>query len=302
MKDNFNQSDKKVIKLLKQKEGFLLSKEEKIDLKVNLFNKIDKHVTKSGGGRYSIWSYKLNIRGVTMPFIPIIIAVLLASGAGTAVLADNAKPGDFLYPLDQYMERVQEKASMSESIRARFWARVSNERADELLALRKIDPADLSEEDKEVLEQHQEKAIERLAIGIERVEAIQTKFQEKMEATDNENTKTAFQKVLTNLETVKERREAHIEAIETGECPSSKGIDSAIMIAPMPIRSKIQLWRNVSPELRTKIHEQVTEKFVIKPSGIIQSDGRIIDAEEQTDSHQIQSQVQSNSGNEGNNF
>ena len=296
MSKKFDQEEQKIIDLLrKTKQFFLLTPEERVELKVKLMD----NVTKAPKIRYKIWLYKLNIKGVTMPFIPIIIAVLFAGGVGTAALADTAKPGDFLYPVDQYMEQVQERTSMSEPVRARFWARVSNERADELLALRKIDPANLSEQDKETLAQHQEKAVERLAIGIERVEAIQVKFQEKMDATENESTKTAFQRVLTNLEEVENRREARIEAIETGECPGNKGTSDNIMIAPMPIRSQIQLWKNVSPEIRTRIHEQVTKEFVGKP--IMQSGGRVVDSE-QTDSRQIPSQIQGSSGDEDDNF
>ena len=252
MNKEFNQEEQKIIDLLKKtKQFFLLTPEEKSELKVKLM----KNVTKAPNMRYKIWLYKLNIRGVVMPIIPIILAVLVAGGVGTAALADTAKPGDLLYPIDQFVERVQEKMPMSQGNRAIFWGKLSSERSEELLRLREIDPSTLTEGAKARWEQHQENAVERLAAHIERTDAIKAKFQEKIEATDNEAEITAFQRVITNLESAEARRTENIERIEKGELPE---------IGSMPVMEKMQLWKEVSSEEREMIHNAVGKEFMMR--------------------------------------
>lgn len=188
-----------------------------------------------------------------MPIIPLIIAVLVVGGAGTAVLADSAKPGDLLYPVDQIVERIQEKMPMSQSNRAMFWGELSDERAEELLALRNMNPNQFRNAVAlKNWERHKEMAVERLAIHIEKVEAIQAKFQEKISATDNEAEITAFQRVIANLEAAKVRREARIEAVESRGFP---GLDN------VPIKSQIQGWQEKSPEIRAMIQAEVAKEF-----------------------------------------
>ncbi|MBU1082931.1 hypothetical protein KKE14_00605, partial [Patescibacteria group bacterium] len=79
MNKEFNQTEQDIIDLLKQaKQSVLLTPEEKTNSKVKLMDA----VTKSPEVRYKFWIYKINVRGVVMPIIPLIIAVLLAGGAG----------------------------------------------------------------------------------------------------------------------------------------------------------------------------------------------------------------------------
>lgn len=253
---NFNQQDKKIIKLLNQlKEEFLLTQTEKINLKEQIINKIDKlniSVTKFNLQRYKLWSYQLNFKGVIMPLLPIILAILIAGGAGTAVLADNAKPGDVLYGLDVAMEEMQENWSMSQSKRANFLARLSEERAEELLALRNIDPTQFNERAQERWENHQEKAVEGLAVSIEKVEAVQVKFQGKLTSAETDEQEQVFQKVIDHLDEVKIRRENRITEIEERTFPGFKGI---------MIREKIRNQETVSQEIRQQIRTMIQEEF-----------------------------------------
>lgn len=252
MNKEFNQTEQAVVDLLKKvKQAVLLSPEEKAQSKM----KLTGFVTKVPKLRYKFWIYKLNIRGVVMPIIPLIIAALLAGGAGTAVLADSAKPGDLLYSVDQAIEYIQEKMPMSQSNRAMFWGKLSSERSEELLKLRKMDPSTLSKKTKTRWEQHQEKAVARLAAHIEKVEAIQAKFEEKIDTTDNEAEKAAFQRVIANLEAAKVRRTEHIERIENGEMPKMSG---------MPVIEKMELWKEVSSKERAIIQNKVGKEFMMR--------------------------------------
>ena len=253
---NFNRSDKKVTELLNQsKEEFLLTQTEKINLKRQLINKIDKlslSVTKSTYKRYKWWLYKLNIRGVIMPVMPIVLAILLAGGVGTAALADNAAPGDALFGLDQAMERIEERMPMSQSRRAGFLGKLSEERAQELLALREVNREQFAEKAQERWIKHHEESVERLAISIEKVEAVQAKFQEKLSLAETDDQKAVFQKVIDHLGEVKTRREIKMIEIENQEFTGPKG---------SPISRQIQEWKQMSPEIREEIHNQIMEEF-----------------------------------------
>lgn len=253
---NFNRQDKKIIKLFKQlKEEFLLTQTEKSDVKAQIYKKIDKlniSVTKPEYKRYSVWSYKLNFKGVIMPLVPIILAILIAGGVGTAALADNANPGDTLFGLDQFMEDFQENWPMSQSHKAKFFAGLSEERAQELMALKGMDPEELNEKKRERWERHQEDAVSRLAASIEKVESVQERFQEKIDSTDLEEQKEVFQKVIDHLEAVKARRETKLNEIESGEAPGLRGF---------PIRQHIKNWKGMSKEEIAEIKAQVKEDF-----------------------------------------
>lgn len=256
MKDNYNQSEKEIIKFLEgNKEEFLLTQTEKFNIKAQIYKKIDKldiSVTKPDIKRYSIWLYKLNIKGVIMPIIPMILAILLAGGVGTTALANNAIPGDALFGLDQVMERIEERMSMSQSRRARFLGKLSEERAQELLALREMNQERFTERAQERWTEHHEGAVERLAISIEKVEVVQVKFQEKVVSAETNEQKVVFQKVVDHLGEVATRREARLTEIENKEFPGVKAF---------PIRQKIQEWKQISPEIREEVHTQILKEF-----------------------------------------
>ena len=107
-----------------------------------------------------------------MPLIPLIIALIIATGTGTAVSANLSKPGDTLYGLDQFMENIQENMPMSQSNRVNFLSRLNKERAKELADLQAINIETLNQEDQARLEGYQEDAIDRLAASIEKLEAV----------------------------------------------------------------------------------------------------------------------------------
>jgi len=253
MEDKFNQLDKKIIKLLKEsKEEFLLTQSEKSELKDKLINQIKKSVTKPKNKRYSLWSYKLNIKGVIMPVLPIVLALLLAGGVGTAALADDAAPGDALYGVDQFMEQVQESMPMAQSHRARFLGRLNEERAEELATLQSMSPEEMQETMRVRWEEHRDEAIERLSISIEKVEAVQAKFQEKLVSAETEDQKEVFQEVIDHLDGVVAKSESRMTEMENGEFPEGR---------PLPVRQRVQEWQRESEEVREQIRNQIQEYF-----------------------------------------
>ncbi|OGB74190.1 hypothetical protein A2V68_00195 [candidate division Kazan bacterium RBG_13_50_9] len=251
--DKFDKLEQEIIRLLKAiKEGILLTPEERAILKVKLTDTISESVTTQAQNRYKKQAYKLNIEGVTMPFVPIVIAILLAGGAGTAALADSSAPGQPLYGLDQAMERFQEKITSHAGAKAQLWARMSEERAQELLALRNMNPEQMAERAREMWEKHQEEAVDRLAQSIEKVGTLQDKFEEKLAAAENDSQKAAYQQVIDHLSQVIEKRETRLDEIESGEFPG---------VGNLPIRQRLQEWKNASSEVRDQIHEMIQEEF-----------------------------------------
>ena len=208
-------------------------------------------VTKLARRGYNWWSYQLNFKGVTMPFLPILIFVLLAGGTTTA-LANSAKPGDALYPLDQWMERAQTKMSLSASTRAALYAKFDAERLEELVDISNLDTTKLSAEAKAVWGEHQQEAIDHLAKSIEQVTALQLKFQEKLALAANDSEKAAFQRVLDNLARVKTRREERLKELNDQEFPG---------LGKLQILKKLEAWREASKDEREQIREQIKDEF-----------------------------------------
>jgi hypothetical protein len=186
-----------------------------------------------------------------MPFVPFIIAILLAGGVGTAALADSATPGSALYGLDQAMERIQERFTTRAEAKAQLWARFSEERAEELAVLRGMSLEEMTEKARERWEERHQRAIDHLAASLERTNALQEEFQEKLKSAENDDQRAAFERVLENLEDVAERREARIEEAEAHEFTGIGGL---------PIREQVRVRREgMDPELRDEIHEQIEE-------------------------------------------
>ncbi len=127
-----------------------------------------------------------------MPLIPLIIALIVAAGAGTVVTADVSKPGDVLYGLDQFMENFQEKMPMSQSNRVNFLDRLSKERAKELVDLQEVDSEELDKKAKEHLEELKESATTRLATSVEKLELIQEELGIEADVIDTEEAQDAL--------------------------------------------------------------------------------------------------------------
>ena len=184
-----------------------------------------------------------------MPLVPMFVAVVIALGGGTAALADSAKPGDALYPIDQWVERMQERLTKAPEAKAGLLAKFSEERAAELKALQGLDPSEWSEAMKAKFEERKQGAIERLATSIERVNAVQDKFEEKLTTAKTEAQKEAYQKVIEHLGEVIAKREARLDQIEAGE------------FNPIPIRARLKEWQRESAKEMLELHREVLKKL-----------------------------------------
>src|SRR5688572_1185033 len=60
----------------------------------------------------------------------VMIGVIVTSG--TAVMANSAKPGDLLYPMDIWAESVSQRLVRDESAKAKLYASLGDERVTEL--------------------------------------------------------------------------------------------------------------------------------------------------------------------------
>lgn len=192
-----------------------------------------------------------------MPFISIILAVLIAGGIGTAAIADNAKPGDLLYGLDIAMEEMQENWSMTQSNRATFLTGLSEERAEELLALRNIDPTQLVEMAQERWRVHQEEALGRLAISVEKVEAAQVMIQGNLASAETDEQEEVLQEIIDNLDEAKVRREGRITEIEEKEYPGFENL---------MVKTRLRSQEIISLETRQQIRNMIQEKFTAEDS------------------------------------
>ncbi|KKT52874.1 MAG: hypothetical protein VE96_C0006G0001, partial [candidate division Kazan bacterium GW2011_GWA1_44_22] len=234
--------------------GSELTSKEKEALWLAVKNRINRGVvTKPADRRYNIWRiYKLNTRGVIMGFIPWIIIGLLAIGGGTAAVADNAVPGDALYNLDQAIERWQEKFATSDNWKANLFNKLSEERLAEWQALQNIDPSTLTSRAKELWEQHNEAAAERLAASIERLNELQARFEEKMAAAEGENQKAAFQRIIDQLNKVEGRRAERLEEIKDREFPGLRAV--------IKREARLRIWQELSKAERQALKQELKDR------------------------------------------
>ena len=68
-------------------------------------------------------------------FIPVLILIILGlvgGGTGVAVLADNAKPGDVLFPVDVFMEDIESLVKFNAEAKVDFLAKIESERIAEI--------------------------------------------------------------------------------------------------------------------------------------------------------------------------
>jgi hypothetical protein len=247
-------TDQELAQLLKEKAaGFKLSGEEKRAMKYNLMERVTiSDVTKSIDQGYRWWKYQISFKGVAMPFLPILIAILLAGGAGTAVLADKAVPGDTLYPVDQWIEKAEVRLAASDTAKANLYAKFGEERLAELEQLSKTDPSKLSDAAKALWEKHHQEALDRVAQGIEQVTALQEKFQEKLKLAENDAQKKAFQKILDHLDQVKSRRDDRLDQLTQKTFPG---------VGPLPVREELKAWRATAKEEVQKIRDEIKQEF-----------------------------------------
>lgn len=249
-------TDVELIKrLARAGRDFKFSVSDKNEIKINLMT-----VIKSDPKRIQEQSHISNIfnpRRTTMQFIPIIMAAIIAIGGGTAVLADYAKPGDALYPMDQWVERMQEKMTFQEKSKAGLYARFSEERAEEMKALYELDPQSFTEKKLAMWEEHKQEALGRLAISIERAELIRNKFESKLGTAENASQAKAFEIVINRIDEIVTRRELKIEDFENWRKNRGQGPSTG----QKEIREMIREFMGDNNEIIKGIHREVAKDF-----------------------------------------
>lgn len=164
-----------------------------------------------------------------MPLFPIIFAIVLALGGGTASLANSAKPGDTLYPIDKFIEKIQEKLTANPEVRTKLLSVLADERVKELEEIHNIDTTKLTEIAKQKWEEHRQEAIDRVTTSIAKVTANQDKFKERLASETDAGKKAVLQKIITHLDEVKAKREARLTALQSKTFPglSTKNLKEA---------------------------------------------------------------------------
>lgn len=241
-------------------ERFRLSITDKGILKANLMDVIKSSSSRIKEG--SSMTYQSR-RKFTMPLIPIIIAALIAFGGGTAVLADSAKPGDFLYPVDQWVERFQERVTWTQEAKAGLLARFSEERMAELQGLLAMDPEQMKEKIQARWEQHKEQAMQRLAESIERANTVRERFEEKLQNAGEEQ-QVQYQKVIDTMDEIVARREQKMEQVESREFPG---------VGQLPLRQIIRQRIENNEVQMQEIREQVRAEFGDEMPGVGAGEG-----------------------------
>lgn len=208
-------TDNQIAELIrKASDSLKLSASDKGILKAELID-----VIKSGSTRINKGSKIRNIinpRRLAMPLIPMIIAILIALGGGTAALADSANPGDFLYPVDQWVEGIQGRFMRSDEAKAVWQARLGEERLKEYRVLHGINPADMTDKQVALLEQHRQEATERLQNRLKGIRNAQEQLEAKLEVATDDVVYQGVEKALGRLEEIEARQETRIAEIEEG--------------------------------------------------------------------------------------
>ncbi|MDD5605937.1 MAG: DUF5667 domain-containing protein [Patescibacteria group bacterium] len=245
-------TDVELIKRLERAgQVFRLDESDKGAIKAELMTVIKSTPTRTyHQGRVNIFNH----RRLTMPIIPMILALVIALGGSTAALADAAKPGDMLYPIDQLVEQLQEKLTFSEQAKAGLFALFSEERADELGALLALDADQLSEKMRENWEAHKEHAIERLAISIEKAEAIRDYFEAKLSETTDEATLKVYQMVIDRMDEIITRRELKVDDIDKHFPPTPPA-------QSQEVRNQIRTFMTNNVELFQQVQQEVESQF-----------------------------------------
>jgi len=187
-----------------------------------------------------------------MPILLYVLAALVALGGGTAVLADEAGPGDVLYPIDQFVERVQERLIINPEAKLRLFGRFNEERLTELEELEGATLEELNERARELWEKHRGEAAQRFAESTERMNALKLRLQARLEEATTDEQRDALQAVLNHLEAKEALREERLDRIENREFPADSN-----RATPLLLRERIEELRDQPSEEAEEIVENL---------------------------------------------
>ena len=177
------------------------------------------------------------------PMIPIIITVILMiSGVGTAVAADQAKPGDILYGLDRGLELTRLNFTLTGTGKAKLLVKLAEEREHEQLELQQENKTTETDQASQntnqalqnalqvinrVQEEHQAKDSGRSAEALSEVEEKLTELQQRFTEREQERVKNKLENQLgsVGLEATVKNGRTHIKA-EVGDQKFNYIIDS----------------------------------------------------------------------------
>lgn len=145
---------------------------------------------------------------------PGFVILLIVASSGTAVLADSAKPGDTLYVIDLFAEKVEHGLVRDEIAKAKLYAAISEERVAEKEALQATDPTTLDKKSRARWEHSRKIAIEKAVDSLERLIQVQAIVLEKYEAADNPHQKEAYLKLSKSLQQVIDRKAKRAQTLE----------------------------------------------------------------------------------------
>jgi len=155
-----------------------------------------------------------------MPIIPVLAAIILAGAGATAVVADEAKPGDALYGIDQAMEQVQERLTFTPELKENLQLRLAGERLREYVGLQNATQNAPNEEVKTRFLALQEKLKERFNRRIERLEGRMEKLQNRLEDTDDPVVERRLSRLTERLSQVIEHQTGVVQKITEGRLPA----------------------------------------------------------------------------------
>lgn len=155
---------------------------------------------------------EVSIAWISMPNWGVVLtALVIMLGTATFAYADNAKPGDVLFPVNKLNDKIILNLPFSAQTKARIQAQIVSKRLDALDTiskddrLGKQDPTFMSKKLLTVKESH-----ESLSTAIKKV----SENQKRLEENGNEHGAEQLKETLTRLENLAAMHEAKIQYLE----------------------------------------------------------------------------------------
>ena len=98
-------------------------------------------------------------------------------------------------------------------------------------------------------EQRKQNAVERVAQSIERVNTVQTKFEEKLAGATTDAQKEVFQNIIEHLGEVMDKREERMNEIEGS------------VMNQIPLRARLREWRKESVQEMNELRRETLKKL-----------------------------------------